>query len=161
MADVVDRATRSRMMAGIRGKDTKPEILIRKALFAQGFRYRLHAAELPGKPDLVFPKYNAGIFIHGCFWHGHTCHYFKVPGTHKKFWLTKIQGNRDRDSRQIARLRNLGWRVLIIWECVTRKNPDMPFGTLIDHVRHWLIRCDASAQLDTTGIQPLPCSPIE
>lgn len=158
MADVVDKATRSRMMSGIRSRDTRPEMLIRKALHAQGFRYRLHDKSLPGKPDLVFPKYKAAIFIHGCFWHGHDCRYFKVPQTRTAFWLEKIAGNRQRDARQLTQLQSNGWRVLLIWECATRKNEQLPFPMLIDYVRDWLIMGDHSAQLTGSGLQPLPCS---
>ena len=101
MVDIVDKATRSRMMSGIRGKDTKPEVLIRKALHGRGLRYRLHASDLPGKPDLVFPRYGAALFIHGCFWHGHDCKYFKLPATRTEFWGGEINDNRDRDGRQL------------------------------------------------------------
>ena len=104
MTDIVDKATRSRMMSGIRGKDTRPEVLVRKALHALGFRYRLHNKSLPGKPDLSFPKYKAVIFIHGCFWHGHSCRYFKVPKTRTDFWQDKINSNRLRDAQQLVQL---------------------------------------------------------
>ena len=93
MADVVDRKTRSRMMSGIRGKNTRPELLIRKGLHARGFRFRLHDKRLPGKPDLVLPKYSAVIFVHGCFWHGHDCHLFKWPQSRREFWRKKITRN--------------------------------------------------------------------
>lgn len=161
MTDVVDKATRRRMMSSIRGKDTKPEVLIRKALHAQGFRYRLHDKALPGKPDLVFPKYKAVVFIHGCFWHGHDCRYFKVPQTRTAFWVDKIAGNQRRDARQLALLNNTGWRVLVVWECATRKNKTLAKDLLIDYVVNWLImgRCDA--QIDETGIKPLPCLTTE
>ena len=120
MADVVDKATRSRMMAGIRGKDTQPEIAIRRALFAAGFRYRLHGRKLPGRPDLVFPKHRAVIFINGCFWHGHDCHLYREPGSNREFWATKIESNRARDRRVARQLADQGWRVLVIWECSFR-----------------------------------------
>ena len=97
MTDVVDRETRSRMMAGIRGKDTKPELTIRKAIHARGFRYRIHDRRLPGKPDMVFPRYRAVILVNGCFWHGHNCHLFKWPSTRVDFWKTKIERNREKD----------------------------------------------------------------
>lgn len=161
MADIVDKATRSRMMSGIRSKDTKPEVLIRKALHAQGFRYRLHDKALPGKPDLSFPKYGAVMFIHGCFWHGHDCRYFKVPQTRTAFWLDKINGNRQRDARQVAQLQQAGWRVLLIWECATRKNEKMTLDMLIDRIANWLIMGSCDSQIDETGIQPLPCLTTE
>ncbi|MBL8224389.1 MAG: DNA mismatch endonuclease Vsr [Chromatiales bacterium] len=120
MADIVDRATRSRMMSGIRGRDTKPELQIRRALHRQGFRYRLHAKDLPGRPDIVLPKYNAVVFVHGCFWHGHDCEFFKLPSTHRTFWRQKIVSNRTRDSRHLESLQREGWRVMIVWECAVR-----------------------------------------
>jgi len=157
MTDIVDKATRSRMMSGIRGKDTRPEVLIRKALHAQGFRYRLHDKSLPGKPDLTFPRYKAVIFIHGCFWHGHPCRYFKVPQTRTDFWLDKINSNRQRDSRQLVQLQQAGWRVLVVWECATRKNETLSKDMLIDCIANWLIMGNCDAHIDETGIQPLPC----
>lgn len=120
MADIVDASTRSRMMACVRGKDTRQEVEIRKRLFTLGFRYRLHDTKLPGKPDIVLPKYGAVIFIHGCFWHAHDCHLFKWPSTKRAFWKNKLSGNRRRDEGHIADLRTLGWRVLVIWECSFR-----------------------------------------
>ena len=139
MADVVDRETRSRMMAGIRGKDTKPELLLRRALHKRGFRYRLHVASLPGKPDMVFPKHYAVIQIHGCFWHCHDCHLFKWPGSRVSFWRTKILRNREKDAETSAALLRAGWRVLTVWECAlkgrTRRNTD----DVINDVAKWLI----------------------
>ena len=120
MTDIVDPETRSRMMSGIRSKDTKPELLIRKGLHRLGFRYRLHVKDLPGKPDLVFPKYKAVILINGCFWHGHDCHLFKMPSTRPDFWKEKIRKNRKRDSEVIDALEKNGWKVLSIWECSMR-----------------------------------------
>jgi DNA mismatch endonuclease (patch repair protein) len=118
MVDVVDSATRSRMMAGIQGKNTKPELLVRKYFHGRGLRYRLHAKELPGKPDLVFPKYKAVIFVHGCFWHQHIgCKYASKPQTRTEFWTHKFSENVKRDSYQIAALEGLGWRVFVVWEC--------------------------------------------
>ncbi len=117
MADVVDPATRSRMMSGIRGKNTKPELLIRKALHARGFRYRLHC-DLPGKPDICLPKYRAVIFVHGCFWHGHDCRHGAVASkTNAAFWSAKIAANRERDARKRRELEARGWHVEIVWEC--------------------------------------------
>lgn len=118
MADVVDRTTRSRMMAGIRGKDTKPELLVRKALHAFGLRYRLHVKDLPGKPDLVFPKHRAVVFVNGCFWHRHHgCKLATVPKSNAEFWEQKLEANRKRDLLHVQQLRALGWRVFTIWEC--------------------------------------------
>lgn len=120
MADVVDSATRSRMMSGIRGRNTKPEILVRSLLHRRGFRFRLHARDLPGKPDLVLPRYHAVIFVHGCFWHGHDCPLFKWPGTRPDFWRDKIGRNRANDHNASEALLARGWRVGIVWECAIR-----------------------------------------
>jgi len=122
LADVVSAEVRSRMMSGIRGKNTKPEILLRKLLHAKGFRFRLHA-KLPGKPDLVLPKWNAVIFIHGCFWHRHECAIFKWPKTRQDFWREKLSGNAERDTRNVAALLEAGWRVGVVWECSLRDDP--------------------------------------
>jgi DNA mismatch endonuclease (patch repair protein) len=110
------------MMSGIRGKNTKPEILLRKLLHAKGFRFRLHA-KLPGKPDLVLPKWNAIIFVHGCFWHRHECRIFKWPKSRQDFWQEKLNGNADRDTRNVAALVQAGWRVGVVWECTMRDDP--------------------------------------
>lgn len=121
MTDVVDKAKRSQMMAGIQGKDTQPEILIRRALHKSGIRYRLHVPDLPGKPDIVCRKYKAVILVHGCFWHRHHgCWWCTTPGSNKAFWLTKFEKNVWRDKRNIADLRQMGWRVGIVWECAIR-----------------------------------------
>ncbi len=118
MADVHNKKTRSYNMSMIRSKDTKPEILVRKFLFGNGFRYKLHDKMLPGKPDLVFPKYKTVVFIHGCFWHGHEgCKYFVVPKTRKKWWLEKINRNKQLDTENSGKLKKLGWKVLAVFEC--------------------------------------------
>jgi len=118
MSDVHDKKTRSYNMRQIRAKDTKPELLVRKFLFAQGYRYRLHDKKLPGKPDIVLPKYRTVIFINGCYWHGHkNCRYFVLPKTRTGWWLKKINGNIANDSIKLKALKTAGWRVLIIWEC--------------------------------------------
>jgi len=117
MADAVDKATRSRMMAGIKGKDTKPEIFLRKALHSEGFRYRLGGCRLPGKPDLVFPARRVVVFVHGCFWHRHGCIHFKWPGTNQEFWTDKLNTNAARDCGNERTLEGMGWLVLVVWEC--------------------------------------------
>ena len=123
MADVHSPETRSYNMSRIKGKDTKPEMIVRKFLFSKGFRYRLHVKNLPGKPDIVLPKYKTVIFIHGCFWHGHDgCKYFVVPKTRTEWWLNKIIGNISNDNRNNELLKLEGWRVLIIWECDLKPN---------------------------------------
>jgi len=122
MADVHDKQTRSYNMRQIKGKNTKPELLVRKFLFANGFRYRLNIKDLPGKPDLVLPKYKTVIFINGCFWHGHQeCRYFVIPQTRTDWWLEKITGTRLRDQGNIVHLKALGWNVITIWECQLKK----------------------------------------
>ena len=118
MADVVDRATRSRMMSGIRGKNTSPELQVRRHLHAAGLRFRLHARDLPGRPDVVLPKYHAVVMVHGCFWHQHPgCDLAVMPATNREFWQRKLGGNRDRDVRNRQKLEAMGWRVFEIWEC--------------------------------------------
>jgi|SRR5690554_5387436 len=121
MADVHTPEIRSYNMSMIRGKNTKPEIIVRKFLHSKGFRFRLHKKELPGKPDIVLPKYKTVIFIHGCFWHGHkNCKYFVVPKTRTKWWLNKINGNKQTDKRNNLRLRKASWNIIILWECQLR-----------------------------------------
>ncbi|MFA4852597.1 MAG: very short patch repair endonuclease [Bacteroidales bacterium] len=118
MADVHDKKTRSYNMSQIKGKNTKPEMLVRKFLFANGFRYKLHDKKLPGKPDLVFPKLRTVIFIHGCYWHGHeNCKYFILPKTRSVWWLKKIQSNKQRDMDNFLKIRNKNWKVITIFEC--------------------------------------------
>lgn len=111
---------RSRMMRAVKQKNTRPEIVLRKALFAAGARYRLHGKGLPGTPDLVFPGKKLAVFVHGCFWHGHACRAGRAPATRREYWLPKIDGNRARDARKIAELEALGWRVEVVWQCSLR-----------------------------------------
>jgi DNA mismatch endonuclease, patch repair protein len=118
MADVHDKATRSYNMSRIKGKDTKPEMLVRKFLHAHGYRYRLHVKNLPGKPDIVLPKYKTVIFVNGCFWHGHEgCKYYVVPKTKTEWWLNKINGNISNDHKAEQALKQLGWNIITLWEC--------------------------------------------
>ena len=133
MADVHNKKTRSYNMSMIRNKDTKPEIIVRKFLFGNGFRYKLHDKMLPGKPDLVFPKYKTIIFIHGCFWHGHDgCKYFVVPKTRKKWWLEKINRNKQLDTENSRKLIKLGWKILTVFECKLRpRNVDRTLNQLV------------------------------
>lgn len=138
MADIVSPDVRSRMMSGIRGKNTKPEIILRRALHARGLRYRIHRKDLPGNPDIVFPKWRAAIFVHGCFWHGHDCGLYKPPGTQPEFWREKVETNRDRDARAESRLRELGWRVGTIWECASRGKDGQSPEKVVARVADWL-----------------------
>jgi DNA mismatch endonuclease, patch repair protein len=124
MGDIVSPAVRSRMMAGIRSKNTKPEIAVRKGLHARGFRFRLHDRKLPGKPDLVFSKFHAVVFVNGCFWHGHDCHLFRWPKSSEQFWRDKIGKNQTNDEANAVRLSLLGWRHSTVWECeINRSDP--------------------------------------
>jgi DNA mismatch endonuclease (patch repair protein) len=125
---VLTPAQRQLNMSRIRGKDTKPELLVRRGLHALGFRFRLHRKDLPGRPDLVFPARRAVIFVHGCFWHGHNCPMCKMPATRPEFWRTKIEGNRARDQKAGAALTASGWRALIVWECALRGPAPQPEG---------------------------------
>ena len=129
MTDIYSKQKRSEIMSKISGKDTKPEILVRKFLFAQGFRYRKNDKRYPGKPDIVLPKYKTVIFIHGCFWHGHNCPAGKLPGTRKEFWENKIKGNIERDKKNKKKLEKEGWKVITIWQCEL-KNKDIRYKTL-------------------------------
>jgi DNA mismatch endonuclease (patch repair protein) len=140
------------MMSGIQGKNTSPELLIRKALHARGFRFRIHAKHLPGKPDLLLPKYKAAVFIHGCFWHGHPCRYFKTPQTRSDFWLDKIGKNKARDSAQLEALRGAGWRVLLLWECAVRYYKRHPNCGLIDEIDCWLCGHAEFQQIDEESL---------
>lgn len=120
--DVHDKKTRSYNMSRIKGKNTKPEEIVRKYLFSKGFRYRKNDKRLPGTPDIVLPKYKTVIFVNGCFWHGHKdCRYFVVPKTNTDFWLNKINDNIERDKRKQEALKELGWNVIVVWECELKK----------------------------------------
>ena len=133
--DVVDASTRSKMMAGIRAKDTKPEMVVRKYLHKRGFRYRLHMRKLPGSPDLVLVKYRVAIFVHGCFWHRHAgCRYATIPATNVDHWRQKFDSNVARDARKESMLHNAGWRVIIVWECDLKRAPDERLKLLIQEI---------------------------
>lgn len=138
MADVVSVDARSRMMSGIRSTNTKPEMILRRGLHAAGFRFRLHDRRLPGKPDLVFPRYNAVLFAHGCFWHGHNCHLFRLPSTRTDFWAAKIDRNRQVDQRSEQALRTLGIRTGIVWECALKGRTRLPLDTVLGSCAEWL-----------------------
>ncbi|WP_018950963.1 very short patch repair endonuclease [Thioalkalivibrio sp. AKL12] len=138
MTDRLSAEERSRLMSRVRGTDTQPELWLRRCLHAKGFRYRLHAKELPGRPDLVLPRYSAVIFVHGCFWHGHDCHLFRLPSTRVDFWREKIDTNRERDRRNRSKLLDLGWRVLDVWECAMRGKERLDPKELLDQVEDWI-----------------------
>lgn len=165
MPDVVDRATRSRMMSGIRGRNTRPEMYVRQGLHRMGFRYRLHVKEIPGRPDIVLPKHCALINVNGCFWHGHDCRYFKLPDTNRAFWLEKIKVNVARDQADLEAQKSLGWRVLVVWECairgaVKREGAD----ELLRDIAGWLTSDSVVAVVDQRGLcvtgNPLSTSPV-
>lgn len=138
MPDIVPVAVRSRMMAGIRGRNTKPELLLRRELHALGFRFRLHVRDLPGHPDLVFPRRRAVLFAHGCFWHGHDCHLFRWPSTRDDFWKAKIERNHAVDIRTEAALRAAGWRQGVVWECALKGRGKLPLDEVIAACADWL-----------------------
>jgi DNA mismatch endonuclease (patch repair protein) len=138
MTDVLTPDQRRFNMSRIRGKNTKPEMLLRQGLHARGLRYRLHVKDLPGRPDLVFPRYRAAVMVHGCFWHGHDCPMFKLPATRREFWEKKIAANRTRDLRDNAALTAAGWRVLVLWECALRGPARDPVSAILDRVVSWL-----------------------
>ena len=147
MVDVLDRQTRSRMMASVRSKDTAPEVSVRKALHGRGFRYRTHVAGLPGKPDIVLSRYRATILVHGCFWHGHDCPLFRLPATRREFWHAKIRRNRERDAEVREALRVAGWRSLTVWECALRGAQKLEFGRLIDDVAEWVTSAEVAGEV--------------
>jgi len=137
--DSVPRETRSRIMASIRGRDTVPEMLLRSALHARGFRFRVDARDLPGRPDLKLTRHGALIFVNGCFWHGHNCSYFRAPKSNRRFWADKVEGNRARDLRVFEELTALGWRVCVVWECALRAPASRrDVEALVDAVAVWI-----------------------
>jgi len=155
MVDVVSPAKRSQMMSGIKGKNSMPEMRVRKALFAMGHRYRLHRGDLPGTPDIAMPGRKIAIFVNGCFWHAHRgCKYAKTPSTRTEFWTAKLQGNVDRDRRAADKLAEMGWRVLNVWECSTR-DPSVA-ERLPDALRHWI---DTGAAVGEISAQSLAAGP--
>ena len=138
MADVHSPEIRKYNMSRIKDKDTKPEELVRKYLFSQGFRYRKNDSRLPGKPDIVLPKYQTVVFVNGCFWHHHDCKYFVWPKNNGDFWKKKIDRNVARDSETVSKLKDMGWKVIVIWECKLKQNRDQTLSALKDDIR----KCD-------------------
>ena len=137
MVDTVDKETRSRMMAAIRGKDTKPEMVLRKALHTRGFRYRLHGKDIFGKPDLVLRKFNTVVFVHGCFWHQHSgCRYSSIPSSNRDFWLNKLNSNVARDQAVVNKLLESGWRIATVWECSLKTQNDVDIS--VEKLAEWL-----------------------
>jgi DNA mismatch endonuclease (patch repair protein) len=139
MTDIVTSEKRSAMMSSIKGKDTEPELAVRKALFAEGFRFRLHSKALPGSPDIVLPKYRAAIFVHGCFWHFHAgCRFARWPSTRPEFWRKKLLATSSRDELVAVALAALGWRVLIVWECYLKQHAKHP-EILRNSLSRWIL----------------------
>lgn len=138
MNDVHTTEQRRRNMSAIRHQDTKPELLIRSELHKRGFRFRIHRKDLPGKPDIVLPKFSAAIFINGCFWHGHECHLFRWPKTREEFWRNKIGGNVNRDSINSEKLLTEGYRVLTVWECAIKGKHKICINDLTDRISDWI-----------------------
>ena len=153
MVDIVDAETRSRMMAGIKGKNTRPELALRRALHARGFRYRLHSKKAQGRPDLVLPKYRAVVFVHGCFWHRHLgCRYATNPKSRAEFWEVKFAANIARDSAVLAALLEAGWRVATIWECALRKPEQIAVAA--DQLSTWLLSETETLELGEREVSP-------
>jgi DNA mismatch endonuclease (patch repair protein) len=148
MNDKVDKVTRSKIMSRVRGKNTKPELALRQALFSVGYRYRLHAKHLPGKPDLIFPFYKVALFVNGCFWHWHGCKYSRFPTSNLEYWKKKITGNQERDKVNYEKLLSTGWRVLIVWECSLKKDE---IEKTVNSVDRWIkgkVHSDSSLKYD-------------
>lgn len=137
MSDIYSKSKRSDIMSKISGKETKPEILVRKFLFSKGFRFRKNVKKLPGKPDIVLPKYKTVIFVHGCFWHGHSCQRGTLPETNHEFWQEKIGKNIERDNRNIFELKEKGWNVIIVWQCEIKDktNMNIRLNKLIEEIK--------------------------
>lgn len=148
--DVVDAATRSRMMAAVKSRDTKPEMIVRHGLHRRGFRFRLQDRRLPGRPDLVLARYRAAIFVHGCFWHGHDCPLFRWPKSRPEFWRTKIGRNIERDGEVREAISEKGWRVLTIWECTFRGKPADAQDMALDRVAVWIAGDDSMGEIRGT-----------
>ena len=139
MADKFSPSIRSQIMARIKNKNTKIELLVRKALYSRGFRYRIHVGDFAGKPDLAFKKYNALVFIHGCFWHGHDCSLFRLPKTNTEFWEKKIQRNKEKDMQNTLINLSKGLRQLVVWECSIRGKDNDSFQKVIQKIESWIL----------------------
>ena len=155
MADVHDKATRSKNMRAIGTRDTAIEKRLSALLTALGLHFHVQDATLPGRPDFVIPDYQCVIFTHGCFWHQHHCYLFKVPATRTDFWLEKIGKNVQRDKRDMAQLHEQGWPVLVVWECALRGRQKLNDERLTERLEEWICGGGSTAQIDTQGIQTL------
>ena len=159
MTDTVSPEKRSDVMSRVGSKDTKPELLIRKGLHSLGFRYRLHVKDLPGKPDLVFPRYKSVLQINGCFWHGHSCHLCRLPKSNKEYWTGKIARNIERDISNRQSLYDEGWRVLTVWECALRGRERIELNQVLALASTWLLStkliCEIKGGASYTNVQPI------
>lgn len=153
MADKMTPAERSSAMSKVPSKNTSPERLIRSILFSGGFRFRLHSKKLPGRPDIVLPKFRTAVFVHGCFWHGHHCKAGKLSETNIEFWQDKITKNRERDAFVLTELRKLGWRTLIVWECVIKGSGKKNLDAVSDCLFRWIRGKNKNGQL---SIEDMP-----
>ncbi len=148
--DTVDKSTRSKIMSKVGQKSTAPEMKLRKALFARGYRYRINVKKLSGSPDIVLPKYKVAIFIHGCFWHRHKgCKYSTMPKTRIEFWTKKFEANTKRDKRNVEKLIEDGWRVLDVWECAIKKKDEKSFRKVMDEVERWISLPESFKEIPT------------
>lgn len=150
--DIVDVETRSRMMGSVRQRDTGPEMLLRRALHREGLRFRVNDPRLPGRPDLVFPKFRAVVFVHGCYWHRHGCRYSTMPATRTAFWLSKFEANRARDARVLSELGEAGWRTLVVWECALKPARGDTVRRTSDTVKAWLEGEGRAAEIGPDGL---------
>ena len=154
--DIVTPEVRSRMMSNIRGKNTKPELLVRSGIHKRGFRYRLHANRIPGKPDIVLPKYQAALFINGCFWHGHDCHLFKWPKTRREFWFEKISSNKKRDLSVRKSILASGWRYLDVWECALKGRNRLDYDCALDLIEDWIKSGRRTGEISSRNTEASP-----
>lgn len=154
MVDSLSPEQRSLNMSRVRGKDTAPEITVRRMLHADGLRFRLQRRDLPGRPDIVLPRHLAAVQVHGCFWHGHSCPLFRLPGTRTEFWRSKIDATRHRDSRVTKALRALGWRVVVVWECALRGSGRLNPADLSERLRAFVLgrasECEVAGRFATS-----------
>lgn len=144
--DSVDQITRSRIMASVKQRNTKPEMALRRSLHSMGLRYRLNDSSLPGSPDLVFPQFKAVIFVHGCYWHAHGCRFGTTPASRREFWLAKFEANRSRDRRNLERLNDLHWRTLVVWECRLKPYSAENTAQIAQQVKTWLLELQPSTE---------------
>ncbi|WP_147198598.1 DNA mismatch endonuclease Vsr [Pantoea sp. MBD-2R] len=155
MADVHSSIIRSKNMRAIRTRDTAIENRLAEQLAELGFSYRVQDKSLPGRPDFVLDRHQAIVFVHGCFWHHHHCHLFKVPATRTAFWMEKIDGNVERDKRAVAELSAAGWKVLVVWECALRGKTKLASEALGARLEEWLFAAEGNAEIDGQGVRPL------